>query len=276
MDVIRKAINRYTAKASRILSWDRSYAAGSIVIGRGNIVLSKQDRYTVSPRAIGWFDLIIATNVEQALCARNLLAEHGVLLCVGDIDNDLYINKREVIPGLYELSNPRPEKIFVIGLTHTGKNSIDAALERHGMTYKHYPEPKRVLEDTELYDVINDTPVIQYIEILDRLYPTAKFILTVREIEEWLESCRAHWAWKSKPTERHMWNRGSVYGIVGYNEHIFRSVYKKHHRFVENYFKDRPTKLLVLNVCAGEGYEKLCPFLGLPILDEPFPHRNRR
>jgi len=273
MDVIRKAINKYISRAGRILSWDTVYSPGAMVIGRGDMKLSPVDRYTVSPRAIGLFDLIIATSEEQVMSARNLLSEQGVVLST--VDSDMYINRREIIPGLYELSNPRPEKIFVIGLTHTGKNSVDMALEKFGMTYKHYPEPKRVIEEVENYDVITDTPVIQFIEIMDRLYPTAKFILTVRDIESWLQSCYVHWANK-RPTERQLWNRHSVYGIYKYNERIFRSIHKRHNRFVKEYFKERPRKLLVLNVCAGEGYEKLCPFLGLPILDETFPHKNRR
>ncbi len=35
-------------------------------------------------------------------------------------------------------------------------------------------------------------------------------------------------------------------------------------------------KLLVLDICAGEGYEQLCPFLNRSLIDEPFPHRNAR
>jgi predicted SAM-dependent methyltransferase len=40
-------------------------------------------------------------------------------------------------------------------------------------------------------------------------------------------------------------------------------------------FEGRPDDLLIFNICGGEGYETLCPFLGLPILGEPFPHENR-
>jgi hypothetical protein len=33
---------------------------------------------------------------------------------------------------------------------------------------------------------------------------------------------------------------------------------------------DEPN-LLRMNVCAGEGYEKLCPFLGIAVPNEAFP-----
>jgi len=89
-------------------------------------------------------------------------------------------------------------KIFVLGLTHTGKNSLDAALGGLGYTHRHYPHPNHVLEEAEQYDVLSDTPVIPYMEKLDQKYPDAKFILTVREIESWLKSCEVHWKRRRK------------------------------------------------------------------------------
>jgi Sulfotransferase domain len=40
------------------------------------------------------------------------------------------------------------------------------------------------------------------------------------------------------------------------------------------YFENRPGKLLVIDICNGDGYEKLCPFLGLPTINEAFPKEN--
>jgi len=31
-------------------------------------------------------------------------------------------------------------------------------------------------------------------------------------------------------------------------------------------------KLLVMDICRGDDYVKLCPFVGHPPVDEPFPH----
>lgn len=166
-------------------------------------------------------------------------------------------------------------KIFVVGLTHTGKNSLDAALTGLGYTCKHYPHPNYVMQEAERYDVLSDTPVIPYMERLDLYYPDARFILTVREIESWLVSCEAHWKrrWKLKKIKRI--NRKRIYGIVTYDAEQFRQVYIKHERKVRDYFEGRAGKLLVLDICGGEGYEKLCPFLRLDVIDKPFPHVNR-
>ena len=51
-----------------------------------------------------------------------------------------------------------------------------------------------------------------------------------------------------------------------------RYAYATHERNVREYFAGRPEDLLVMNVTAGDGWELLCPFLGKPVPDFPFPH----
>jgi hypothetical protein len=55
--------------------------------------------------------------------------------------------------------------------------------------------------------------------------------------------------------------------------------WKKYRNNFENraraYFKDRPKDLLWLDIPSGQGWEKLCPFLGLPVRYDPFPWKNR-
>ena len=48
----------------------------------------------------------------------------------------------------------------------------------------------------------------------------------------------------------------------------------EHERRVRAYFADRPDDLLVIDISAGEGWEALCPFLGVPVPDKPFPRRG--
>ena len=42
-----------------------------------------------------------------------------------------------------------------------------------------------------------------------------------------------------------------------------------------DHFKERPEALLVLRITEGDGWEKLCPFLGQKIPRMPFPHANK-
>jgi len=169
------------------------------------------------------------------------------------------------------------DKVFGIGLSRTGTVSLTAALKRLGYRAKHYPHLLKVIETAEAYDAVTDSPVVPYMETLARLYPKARFVLTVRDEESWLASCEAHYA--LKPIKRIMawklWNRRATYGIETYERELFRRVYRAHVVRARAFFAGQPGRLLELDICGGEGYELLCPFLGLPVLDEPFPHENR-
>ncbi len=68
--------------------------------------------------------------------------------------------------------------------------------------------------------------------------------------------------------------RAAVYGCYSFVPERFSWVYDQHVRNVMEYFKDRPDDLLVLDICNGEGFEKLAEFLGRPEPNEPFPHKG--
>ena len=54
----------------------------------------------------------------------------------------------------------------------------------------------------------------------------------------------------------------------------WKQEYKERHREALNHFKGRESDLLVFNASAGDGWEKLCPFLDKPIPPMPFPKAN--
>jgi hypothetical protein len=167
-------------------------------------------------------------------------------------------------------------KVFGIGLSKTGTSSLSTALKKLGYRTRHYPELYKVVELSREFDALTDSPVVPYIETLDRLYPEAKFILTIRDVESWLVSCDRHY--QIKPLHKIMrWklhNRRANFGIETFDEKIFRQVYHDHMNRVTKLFQS-PDKLLILDICGGEGYEKLCPFLGKKTLKEKFPYENR-
>jgi hypothetical protein len=70
--------------------------------------------------------------------------------------------------------------------------------------------------------------------------------------------------------------RAAVYGCYDYAPERFSRVYDEHVARVRRYFADRPGDLLELDICAGEKWERLAPFLGLPIPDGPFPHKGKK
>lgn len=77
------------------------------------------------------------------------------------------------------------------------------------------------------------------------------------------------------PRERKMikFQRIAVFGALAFNdEGRFLDVYDRHYKNVLDYFEGRPNDLLVMNICNGDGWELLCPFLSEPIPNMPFPY----
>lgn len=199
---------------------------------------------------------------------------------------------------------PRPvrPKVFGLGLSRTGTRSLTAALHVLGFDTVHYPTDRGTLDALvrgdarfpalEHYDGMTDITVAPYFEDLDRLHPGSKFVLTVRDEESWLRSCKNHWtgrsAYEEGPREGlaaeehrvHMeirrFLRAAVYASYEFDEARFARAYRRHVDAVMRYFEQRPGDLLVLDIAGGDGYEKLAPFLGVELPEQPFPHKGKR
>ena len=109
-----------------------------------------------------------------------------------------------------------------------------------------------------------------YFWLADVQYPGSKFILTVRDVDEWLESRRRH---VEKNQQRAA--EGAYDGkFLEVHLPAWEHEYRRHEGMVRSYFADRPDDLLVLDVTAGDGWEPLCEFLGLPYRSGRFPGRT--
>ena len=64
-----------------------------------------------------------------------------------------------------------------------------------------------------------------------------------------------------------------IYGANIFERERFADVYNRHADDVRAYFRGADN-FLEVNICGGEGWERLCPFLGKPTPDEPFPKTN--
>jgi hypothetical protein len=68
--------------------------------------------------------------------------------------------------------------------------------------------------------------------------------------------------------------RIDLYGSATFDEQRFSTSYDRHVRGVLSYFRDRKEDLLVMNICEGEGWTRLCTFLSVPIPERQFPKAN--
>lgn len=163
-------------------------------------------------------------------------------------------------------------KIFGIGLERTGTTSLAAAMRRLGFTTHHFPRTTNEIDEA---DFSNDITVACRYRDLDVLYPGSKFILTLREEEAWLDSCAR---WYGSLAENHVLDftamaaATQLYGSEFFDPELWRIGSKYHELAVRGYFADRPGDLLIIDICAGQGWEQLLPFLGAAL--GPFPWEN--
>ncbi|NQY67308.1 MAG: hypothetical protein HRT72_06250 [Flavobacteriales bacterium] len=172
-------------------------------------------------------------------------------------------------------------KIIGIGFEKTGTTTLDIALSKLG--YKVLGEsPKallpilkgdydKVLSIIKDYDALEDKPWFTVYRELDRRIPGSKFILTIRESESWYKSASNHFG--DLPSAFHEWIYGRGKGILKDNRDNSIAVYDTHNQGVIEYFKERPTDLLVLDFTKGDKWDKLCAFLERDIPKIPFPHQ---
>jgi hypothetical protein len=178
-------------------------------------------------------------------------------------------------------------KVFGIGLSRTGTFSLAYALGYLGIPTIHFPEDHTTFEQLrsgdfrlrilDSYVGVCDTPVVPYYPQLDKTFPRSKFVLTVRaDTEAWLTSVENLWRNISDMEENPytQFVNTAVYGTWGFSRSRFRWIYATHRGNVLRYFADRPGDLLELDICAGEGWSKLAPFLGFDPPTVPFPHRD--
>lgn len=185
-------------------------------------------------------------------------------------------------------------RVFGIGLSRTGTVTLAAALNELGVRTLHYPHDEQTFRELQQgrarlsvlrdYDGLTDIPVIPIYPALARAYPRAKFVLTVREQESWLRSVQRHWlrfpsSGEGEEPDPHYafrrFTREAVYGAIDFDADLLRKRRTEHHDQVRAFFRDSPERLLVLDICGGEGWQRLCPFLGHPVRRRVFPWHHR-
>lgn len=90
------------------------------------------------------------------------------------------------------IARTRRRKIFGIGLSRTGTQTLNACLETLGYHSIHNPDHLLQLENgalsfdmvrTNTYEALSDLPIARFYRDLDRAFPGSRFILTVRDKE---------------------------------------------------------------------------------------------
>ncbi|NNF44951.1 MAG: hypothetical protein HKO59_12010 [Phycisphaerales bacterium] len=171
-------------------------------------------------------------------------------------------------------------KVFGIGFHKTGTSSLAAALRLlgyrvtgpNGVHLKRLPDriQQHAFELVPRFDAFQDNPWPILFRELDERFPGSRFVLTVREPARWFESVERHFGTASTPMREWIYGVGAPAGQAS----LYRQRYERHNEAVAAHFANRPNDLLVLRITDGEGWETLCPFLGMDAPDAEFPHAN--
>jgi hypothetical protein len=183
-------------------------------------------------------------------------------------------------------------KVFGIGLPKTGTTSLNAALNHLGLKSIHNPLDLRrqahegqYCFDRDDWDALTNFGEHFYPQ-LDEAYPGSKFILTVRDEEEWADSWRRQIEGtagrnKGRVIDRSNWYRPGawwlfarkvlgmtgeepkasfrdirleIFGTYRFSYEKCTYVYNLHKKNVLSFFEDRRDDILMIDVCGGGGW----------------------
>jgi hypothetical protein len=183
---------------------------------------------------------------------------------------------------------PIPTRIFGIGFHKTGTTSLYEAFKILGYDAAHWTNARwarTIWEEMEATGksitlekayALTDFPIGLLWRELDKAYPGSKFILTVRDVADWLDSVEKHFSdanpWRSS------WDGDCfthklhtlVYGRKKFDRQVMLDRYWRHNAEVLDYFKGR-NDLLVM---PRPEWTPLCTFLGKDVPNVPYPKAN--
>ncbi|MCX6970134.1 MAG: hypothetical protein NTV93_08275 [Verrucomicrobia bacterium] len=199
------------------------------------------------------------------------------------------------------------EKVFCIGANKTGTTSVAALFESLG--YKLAPQIpaermifdwaqrdfRKLIRFCRKYDAFQDIPFsLDFtFQAMDNAFPSAKFILTIRESpEEWFDSyvrfTRKLLAGRSEKSRQNLatinYNfdgfflkaHDLIYGeqTAPFDRDVYIRSYQTHNEQVISYFAHRRKKLLVLSLTDPGASRLLADFLNRDIGEISIPHLN--
>lgn len=190
--------------------------------------------------------------------------------------------------------NFEEEKVFGIGFSKTGTTSLAAALEHLGYLTAHYVNDFTheilTIEDAFFFDALTDSPMCAYVETFFHTFPNSKFIYTTRPVEDWEGSLSAHLRRYSGTSDfARLRDRTLTPGRIRfgsaqalpwvptfYSHPDARAAREAFETRIRRFFTgERAARLLVFDMFSGDGWAKLCAFLGRPVPPVPFPWENK-
>ncbi len=185
-------------------------------------------------------------------------------------------------------------KIFGIGFYKTGTTTLYEALRLlgyrtvNGDTPRSYPGAddgetliRQIdagdyrLPTFEMFDAFTDNPYFRIWRQIYDLYPDAKYILTARDDDAWIDSCvKFYRNRRLRPMRLWMFGRHADPSRDDESRQAWLDAYREHNAEIRQHFRSRPGQLLEFDPTQTEDWGPLCEFLSAPVPQMPWPHAN--
>jgi hypothetical protein len=197
-------------------------------------------------------------------------------------------------------------KVFCIGRNKTGTTSLKTALSDLGYVIGDQRQAERlikhwrdrdfqpIVEYCQSADAFQDVPFslpFTYVA-MDQAFPGSKFILSVRDSDDWYQSYIRHQkqvvGTEQVPTPEDLKSdsyvrEGWLYDLkvwLGrpeekfYDEDFLKRRYARYNKNVKDYFRFK-RNLLTIDVSEEDSYQRLCSFLNEEPIYEEMPWENK-
>lgn len=217
--------------------------------------------------------------------------------------------RKFISPFWIRLKVRNKRKIFCIGQNKTGTTSLQILFRDLGFAVGKQRDAEHLID---FYADGNFEPIVQYCKSaqvfqdfpfsypetykhLDMAYPNSKFILSVRDsAEQWYNSyvnfftkitnCKSAPTASELKTKKYLY-KGWLYKCVKYlfktpdedlfNKDQLQNHYNRYNEDVLNYFKDRPSDIIIVNLAIKDDFKRLMNFLEIDTTMEDFPWVNK-
>jgi len=190
--------------------------------------------------------------------------------------------------------NQHDGKIFGIGFYKTGTTTLYDALRTLGYHTVNGDKPgsypgaddgetliRRIdagdydLPTFEIFDAFTDNPYFSIWRQIHERFPDAKYILTVREEQAWIQSCvRFYRNRRIRPMRIWLFGEHANPASDEASRQAWLDAYRAHNAAIREFFESRPGQFMELDPTGEPGWDRLCAFLGAPVPERPWPHAN--
>ncbi|NOX29391.1 MAG: sulfotransferase [Actinobacteria bacterium] len=177
---------------------------------------------------------------------------------------------------------PLTDKVFGVGLARTGTTSMHQAMGLLGLNSA--PDSIPLLDSIDenflaCHDAFFDNPIPFRYRQLEAVCPDARWIVTQRPVEQWLDSMQ--WLFgpgldRLDPQTRAIGDRvhRELYGSDTFDAQHLGTIYERHYDELAGWVSGRDA--IWIHVDRGITWEPICELLDLDVPAEPFPHSNKR